>query len=328
MPRVAVITAAKNAAAFIGDALDSIQAQTFTDWTHVVVDDGSTDDTASVVAARAASDARVQLVRLHESVGPFAAANVALESVDAEYVARIDADDVAMPERLALQIDRLSSTAARACTGGWRVLDASGPRGPVRKPPSHSNAVIKWRMWIRNGMPHSTLFIATETLKAYGGYGPERVAEDFRLWAQLARDGLIAAVDEPVLLWRRWHGQISAAMDARNQPERLRVRLDHISSCDPDGGWTLEDARDLRYLGRPARYRVGRAMELLDRWDALWEGDPALTASDRSELAALAFEWRSRHLRHAAAKQPLPTARATIGSARALARQFRGGRRG
>ncbi|MBA2609553.1 MAG: glycosyltransferase family 2 protein [Actinobacteria bacterium] len=322
MPRVAVITAAKNAAAFIDDTLDSIQAQTFTDWSHVVVDDGSTDDTAARVATRADSDPRVRLVQLEHSRGPFAAANLALADVDAEYVARIDADDIALPERLQLQLDRLEGSDARACTGGWQVLGSDGSIGPVRRPPSHSNRVIKWQMWIRNRLPHSTLFIATDTMRDYGGYGPERVAEDFRLWSKLARDGRIAAIDEPVVLWRRSRGQITESAGARDQPERLRVRLDHISACDPTGGWTLDDARDFRYLGRTAPFPVGRATKLLAAWEAQWESHAQLTPSERAELAALSFELRSRHLRHAFRGQPIATALAGAATAPALLRQF------
>lgn len=302
MPLVSVITAAHNAEAFIVDALDSIREQTLGDWEHVVVDDASTDATADLVAERAATDPRVKLLRLADNVGPFAAANAALATVDSRFVARLDADDLALPRRLEAQVTRLEeSAAAVGCTGAWQALSSRGVDPLVRPAPTALNGALAWRLWLRNGMPHSTLMIESGTLRRWGGYGGERVGEDLRIWSRLALSRSLVVVSEPVALWRQSEGQITAAAGARDDPARLRLRLAHMRDCDPGGEWSLDDARDLRYLGRPAPFPVRRAMGLLERWESAWRADGSLGAADRRDLSHYARHVQTRHVRHNAA---------------------------
>ena len=99
-PTVTVLTAVRNGAAHLAETIASVQAQTFGDWEYVIVDDGSTDDTVAIIERHAADDPRIRLVRRADSGGPFAAANTGLAEARGDYVARIDADDIALPRRL------------------------------------------------------------------------------------------------------------------------------------------------------------------------------------------------------------------------------------
>src|SRR6266545_4787722 len=99
-PRVTVIIAAYNYAPFIGEALDSVLAQTFADWECVVVDDGSTDATPEIVKQWVARDSRFRYVR-QENRGPNTARNVGLSQSSGEYVQFLDADDRLAPSKLA-----------------------------------------------------------------------------------------------------------------------------------------------------------------------------------------------------------------------------------
>ena len=305
MARVTIVTAARNAAAFVAETIESIQAQTFADWDYVVVDDASTDATAQIVEGFAARDPRIRLERLDESVGAYAAANTAMLRVGSAYLARLDADDVAAPTRLQRQLDALAAhPEARGCTGAWRAINETGAEiGGVRPVRSHRNAVLKWTFCVRSNLVHSTMLVDTEWFQAFGGYGPERYAEDFRIWAALVREGKLAVLDELLVRYRMHADQITAEPGVRDQPERQRVRLDHLQRCAP-GDWTLEDARDLRYVGRPAPFHLRRGLELLARWEAAWRTDATLDAGDRKELAALTGRAYFAQLRHARAGRP------------------------
>lgn len=103
MPRVTVVTAAYNASPYLGETIESARAQTFPDFEHVIVDDGSTDDTASV-AERYIGD--VTLVR-QPNAGAGAARNRGIEGTDSEFVAILDADDVWAPDKLERQVAAL-----------------------------------------------------------------------------------------------------------------------------------------------------------------------------------------------------------------------------
>jgi succinoglycan biosynthesis protein ExoO len=115
--KVSILMAAYNAAECIPRALASVQAQTHDDWEAIVVDDASTDETVSVVAALARREPRIRLLRRERNGGPSAARNTALDAATGEWVAVLDADDAWRPERL----ERLLAAAAR--TGAELVAD-------------------------------------------------------------------------------------------------------------------------------------------------------------------------------------------------------------
>ncbi|RYF20018.1 MAG: glycosyltransferase [Oxalobacteraceae bacterium] len=93
MPRVSVLIAAYNAAAYIEQALDSVVAQTIPDWEAVVADDCSTDDTCAIVERRSAVDPRIRLLRADRNGGPSAARNRAIDAACGDWLAVLDADD-------------------------------------------------------------------------------------------------------------------------------------------------------------------------------------------------------------------------------------------
>lgn len=103
-PLVSVITPAYNAERYIGDAIRSVLAQTYTDWEMIIVDDGSTDRTCAIIESYAARDPRISLVRLKENSGPAVARNAAMARAQGRYLAFLDADDEWLPEKLAKQL--------------------------------------------------------------------------------------------------------------------------------------------------------------------------------------------------------------------------------
>jgi succinoglycan biosynthesis protein ExoO len=98
-PKVSVITPAYKAARYIGQAIESVQAQTLTDWEMIIVDDASPDETAEVVK-RYLDDPRIKLIRSERNRGNGGARNLALEAAQGEWIAPLDADDWFAPERL------------------------------------------------------------------------------------------------------------------------------------------------------------------------------------------------------------------------------------
>lgn len=312
MALITVVTAARNAASYLPETIDSIRTQTFPDWKLVVVDDASTDETADIAHKAAEQDPRVEVVQLEHSVGAYAAANRAMLAADSKYLARIDADDIALPRRFDCQLETLRSVPGkRACTGAFRRLTTDGLE-PIRPVPVKSNPVIKWMMWFRSNLLHSTLLIETACFQDFGGYGPERVGEDFRTWSQLVRSDLLAVSDELLVSYRISPTQMTAATDLRDQPARIRITLDHMLRCDPEGSWTFDDADDIRWIGEPAAFTVERGLDLLGRFEHAWRQDATLTAEDRAVLTAMTASRRFRHLRRALGTQRLAVPLAAV----------------
>jgi glycosyltransferase involved in cell wall biosynthesis len=115
MPRISVITPCYNGARFIRRTIESLQAQTFRDWEHIVVDDGSTDDSASVIAEYAARDPRVQLIRQPNGhVCKARNAGFAASDPDSSYLLFLDADDILEPRAIEKMLAYLD---AHPCAG-------------------------------------------------------------------------------------------------------------------------------------------------------------------------------------------------------------------
>jgi glycosyltransferase involved in cell wall biosynthesis len=139
MTRISVLLPVYNVEPYVADALTSIQSQTFSDIEIVVVDDGSTDGTLRIVEQFASTDGRIKVVRSTRNQGLSAALNLGLTYCRAPFIARMDGDDIALPERLEKQLNFLEQTPGVALVGCASIqIDQSGRPIPglriARKP--------------------------------------------------------------------------------------------------------------------------------------------------------------------------------------------------
>lgn len=107
-PLVSIITPVYNAARWLPDMLASVSAQTFTQWEHLLVDDGSTDGSQSLIEAASRMDSRIRLLRTERNGGPSAARNLAIAAACGRYIAFLDADDLWLPEKLTRSVEWMS----------------------------------------------------------------------------------------------------------------------------------------------------------------------------------------------------------------------------
>jgi glycosyltransferase involved in cell wall biosynthesis len=207
-PAVSVVMAARNAAATIADAMDSVVGQTFRDWELLVVDDGSTDETAEIVQQLAASDPRVRLL-VGPAGGAARARNLAIEAARGRWLAILDADDVAVPSRLERQVARmererdlfaLASLAHLFVTPG-RSEGVSAFNRPTAREDLHRFRETGELLVFCN----SSLLFDTDAVRNLGGYDQRFVpSEDAELVNRAVfRDGrAVLLVPEP-LVWYR-----------------------------------------------------------------------------------------------------------------------------
>ena len=217
-PSVSVLMPARNAQRFVAETIRSLQAQTMGQWELVVVDDGSTDDTPRILADFAKSDPRIRIVR-QEGAGLVAALQRGLQECRCEHVARIDADDLARPERLALQVRHMESDPACVAVGGAiQHVDEDGDPVMLESFPLCHEAIDDNLVHGRAAMAHPAVMFRRSVVQSIGGYRPMKIAEDLDLWLRLAEVGRLANLEEVVLDYRR-HGTslVQATMDVRNE---------------------------------------------------------------------------------------------------------------
>ncbi|MGC2424830.1 MAG: glycosyltransferase [Nitrospirota bacterium] len=136
-PVASVITPAYNAAPFIRETIKSVQAQTFTDWEMIVIDDCSTDDTREVVEEEAKNDPRIRLARMTRNSRQALARNKGIREARGKYIAFLDSDDLWLPEKLAVQIEFMEKNGYALTYSSYRKINERGEviSNPLKFPP-------------------------------------------------------------------------------------------------------------------------------------------------------------------------------------------------
>ncbi len=242
-PLVSVIIAAYNAAAFIEDTCRSVMRQTYEALEVIVVDDGSTDDTAAVVAALSAADPRIHLIQ-QQNFGVAAARNRAIAAASGEYIAPLDADDVWDPTKIARQVARLE--AAGPGTGmaycWWAWIDVAGTvldRSPYWR---IEGQVLDRLVEVNFTGSASVPLFRRASLEAVGGYDAALRAkgaqgcEDWDLAMRVAGRYQVVAVPAMLVGYRRRGDSMSAGCETmwQSQVEVLTALAAREPSIPPE----------------------------------------------------------------------------------------------
>lgn len=208
-PTISVVMAAYNGAGLIEETLASLQAQTFTDFEVIVVDDRSTDDTRDVV--RAWPDPRVRLIALEKNGGPVIARNRGFGEARGRYIAALDHDDICRPDRFARQLAYFDAHPDTVMLGTAAELLVEGAVGPSSYSPTTTPALIAWLTCIENPLVWSSTMMRTEVARRLDPVTrPELLyAEDFDLYQRIQHFGAIARLDESLVLYRVHPGGVS-----------------------------------------------------------------------------------------------------------------------
>lgn len=191
---ISVILPVYNRAATLGRCVRSVLAQTRADWELIAVDDGSADDSVSVIAAF--GDARIRVIRQEKNRGPSAARNAAMEAARGEYLALIDSDDEWLPPKLEKQIARLESGDCEMCgCDYWLATDGVDERVVLPAPVSWAEE-LHTKCELGNG---TTLVLRRECATAVGAMDERlRVYEDWDWMLRLVQRFRYAVVAEPL----------------------------------------------------------------------------------------------------------------------------------
>ena len=214
MPLVSVIMPTFNRLQFLAPAVDSVRAQTYTDWELIIADDGS-DAASRAYLQTLHAPPRVRVIWLAHSGRPAMARNAALREAHGEYVAFLDSDDIWLPRKLERQIGSLRRHPQREWSyTAFAVVDAADQ--PKRASPARNRPVVSG--WITEKMLNDetvialpSVVVARRLLEQLGAFDEGLVmCEDDELWLRLAVHGEIDGIDEPLTLVRR-HAQHSGS---------------------------------------------------------------------------------------------------------------------
>ncbi len=255
VPAVSVLMAVKDGAPWVREAVQSVLSQTEPDLELIVIDDGSTDATPALLDA--VRDPRLRVHR-QESRGLTAALNRALGLARAPLVARLDADDVALPERLARQRAHLDAHPEVGLLGtAAREVDEAGREVRLVRPPTDDGAIR--RALIRaNPFVHSSVMLRRALCEAVGGYDERLpVAQDYDLWMRLGRATGLGNLPDVLVVRRLVPGRVSVEREAERLRTEALVRWAAIRRGDYPWWCAVHALRPATALALPAGLRRG-----------------------------------------------------------------------
>jgi len=268
-PAVSVIIPALNAAPYLGEAIASILAQSFDDFELIVVDDGSGDGSQAIAANYQAADGRVRtafLERDPRTESGARAANVGIDMARGDLIARMDADDVAAPDRLAVQLAWLRDRKLDICGGQTRRFGEQD--GEIWYP--RDQPAIAYELVFRSGLANATMLARGDVLRT-ARFSETEAYEEYELQTRLISRVRIGNCPDVVLGLRVHPGQTTRVLGARKQQSRQRLRFGHFFGLFPEA--RLEDFRCVNAVARGAplgeKYELRLAADWLVRLSRL-----------------------------------------------------------
>ena len=251
-PRISVVLPVYNGEQHLNEAVGSILNQTFQDFELIIVDDGSTDATPAILEEFARSDGRIRLYKQTNS-GLVASLNRLCRLARGAYIARMDADDISLPERFRRQTEYLDSHAEIGVAGTWiQDIGADGTLGPVWPLPG-SPASIRWFLMFGNCIAHPSVMMRRELVERLGYYRPEAIhVEDYDLWMRVASVTGLANIPEVLLKYRVLSKSVSSRNLSTQHHQAVRLQCASIG----------------KLLKHPVMDTQLSASDLLDLYDA------------------------------------------------------------
>lgn len=228
-PALSVIMSVYNGARYLDEAIASILGQDFADFEFLIVNDGSTDGSAALLQKWAATDRRIILID-RENRGLVFSLNEMIALAKAPLLARMDCDDISLPNRFSMQIDYLNAHPEIGILGtNTRDITEDGCIiiGEISYPLTPAEAKTR----LQKGPPlcHPSVVMRADLIGKLGGYRAAfRHAEDYDLWLRASRSTSIANLPEPLLLYRRSEGQISQKYAVEQAKAAAVAWFDHV----------------------------------------------------------------------------------------------------
>lgn len=216
---VTIIMPVYNGEAHLSSAVGSILAQTFTDLTLLIIDDGSTDRTAEIIESF--SDPRITVIRNPHNLGLARSLNIAISQVKSPYIARMDCDDISCPKRLEIQIQYMEvHPDIGLCGSYYSAFEAEGGDETVRRPPLNHGDIL-YELLFDNAFGHSTVVFRTDLINRFDLKYDEslKAAQDYDLWVRMTPHCKVANLPITLVRYRCHNDSVSV----RHADEQRRI---------------------------------------------------------------------------------------------------------
>lgn len=214
---------AYNAATYLREAIESILNQTFFDFELIIINDGSIDETENIVLSL--TDTRILYIKNEKNLGLITSLNKGIDIARGEFIARMDADDISLPERFEVQLKLLGNSGADVVCSPVKFINAKGDEIGVwdLDCKTLSEKSIKQVLPFDNCVAHPSVIIKASLLKKYKYNPAQKGSEDWDLWLRLIRDNYRIVKTPEVLLKYRNHSGSTTQIDNRKQQVEYKI---------------------------------------------------------------------------------------------------------
>jgi glycosyltransferase involved in cell wall biosynthesis len=233
LPCVSVVMPVYNGEKYLAEALDSILQQTFNDYELIVIDDGSTDRSSAIIESYVKKDRRV-IVHRQDNCGLIMSLNQGCSLARGKYIARMDADDVSLPQRLEKQLDYLEQRPDIGLLGTWiQDIGPNGEPGPIWPLPT-TPASIRWFLMFGNCIAHPSVMGRRELIQSLGYRSEAAHVEDYDLWIRMSAVSRVANLPEVLVKYRVLNQSVSSQNLPVQQSQAAKLRQGLIAELlDP-----------------------------------------------------------------------------------------------
>ena len=218
-PKISVVMPAYNAEKYIAETIDSILSQTFSDFEFIIINDASTDSTQEIIESY--KDQRIQLINNEQNQGVAKSLNIGLAAATGKYIARMDADDISLPQRFQIQFDFMEQHPDIDICGSW--METFGSKKEIIKVPlSHED--IRDNTFFSCAIMHPSIVFKHSLNLRYSSEFPR--AEDYDLWCKKINKWKFANIPEVLMLYRIHENQIGEAhrSEQDNNANDIQIR--------------------------------------------------------------------------------------------------------
>ncbi|MEX2006657.1 MAG: glycosyltransferase [Candidatus Saccharimonadales bacterium] len=258
-PKVTVLMPVYNGQRYLKQAIEGILNQTYKDFEFLIIDDGSTDKSKSIIRRYAKKDPRIRLIS-RPNKGLVATLNEGLDKASGEYIARMDCDDISLKKRLKIEVEYLDANPDVALVGSnYTIVDEHGKRLVDTNVFTHPDD-LKLCLVTCNQYGHGSVMIRKSALNKVGNYdkGVGHL-EDYDLWIRISHVAKVANIEEPLYQWRKTADSITGA--------NLELQIQQtFARRDREFEYFLKNKKDYRIFSiHPSGYDYGRRKSVLYR---------------------------------------------------------------
>lgn len=209
MLTVSVVMSVYNGGKYLKEAIESVLSQTMPDFEFIIINDGSTDKSLDIIKEFEKKDKRIKVIS-HENLGLIYSLNEGIKLAQGEYIARMDADDISLPNRFAQQINYFKNNPKDVLLGSYatKIDELNNKIGDFNYLPLTWEKIKKYSL-LHNPFIHPSIMFKRELINEVGCYRNFKYAEDYELWTRIIYKYPCANIKEPLLQYRVHSEQIT-----------------------------------------------------------------------------------------------------------------------